>query len=446
MVLSVLHGSLMLLLALVALLAPLGVRGSEGDRDAAFRSCRDLCSARCRVLQGAVDSGREYSPGSDPFQVLPQELLSQWDQTAEAAGSAGPAAAAAAAGAAADGALSMEEAAVPRPAGWAARNLFGWDCASNCGYECMHANEARRQRTWAAQQEKLQQQQQGQGQPPSPSPASPPPTWKYHGKWPFTRVLGFQELFSSLFSVVNALPHLYWFVRLRREFAPQGSFLGLGFGLGSGSGSAGAGTKARGGPSSSSSSAAALHMLPLWSLYSAVYTNTWLWSTVFHARDLLWTERLDYFCASTGLTFSLAVVLIRIFDVRQWSRRGAFVFLPLALGLAAHISYLQWVHFDYGWNMRVSLCVGVAHSFLWLWLCISRWGDGYHARMVGVTLALWACAALEVFDFPPWGRLLDAHAIWHGLTPVLGFMFYQWVRDDLRFQLKQQQENTHKHV
>lgn len=445
MLLSVLHASMLLLALLALVTCPVSVRGSEGDRDAAFRYCRDLCGSRCRVLQGAVDTDRGLSAGSDPFEVLPAEVLRQWDQTAPAAAAAGPGLGSVGA---ADGALSMEEAAVPRPAGWLARNFFGWDCASNCGYECMHANEARRQRSWALQQEKLQQAQQaqqqgpaqgqGQGQQAASSSVSPPPTWKYYGKWPFTRVCGFQELFSSLFSVANALPHLYWFVRLRREFAAPGSFLGP---------PAAPGTRARGGPSASAAaSSSSLPMLPLWGLYSAVYTNTWLWSTVFHARDLLWTERLDYFCASIGLAFSLAVVLIRIFDIRSWRRRCGLVFLPLSLGLGAHISYLQWVHFDYGWNMRVSLCVGVVHSFLWLWLCVSRWSDAYHGRMVAVTLALWACAALEVFDFPPWARLLDAHAIWHGLTPVLGFMFYQWVRDDLRFQLKQQQENTHKHV
>ena len=36
----------------------------------------------------------------------------------------------------------------------------------------------------------------------------------------------------------------------------------------------------------------------LWlSLYPWVGMNTWLWSTVFHARDVRWTEAADYFFA-----------------------------------------------------------------------------------------------------------------------------------------------------
>ena len=89
---------------------------------------------------------------------------------------------------------------------------------------------------------------------------------------------------------------------------------------------------------------------------------------------------------------------------------------------------------------------GVVHSVLWLVLAGLRWKDGYYARIVFVTLAIWLAAALEVFDFAPFARLLDAHAIWHGLTPALSFVFYQWVRDDLAFQTKQALEGRNKQV
>jgi hypothetical protein len=34
---------------------------------------------------------------------------------------------------------------------------------------------------------------------------------KYYGKWPFTRVLGCQEIMSVVFSIANAIPHIHNF-------------------------------------------------------------------------------------------------------------------------------------------------------------------------------------------------------------------------------------------
>jgi hypothetical protein len=151
-----------------------------------------------------------------------------------------------------------------------------------------------------------------------------------------------------------------------------------------------------------------------------------------------------------GLSYSLAVVILRSLGDRGHQVRVRLVIFSLVfLGLVTHIGYLQLVHFDYGWNMQVSIGVGIVHSLLWLVLCARRWSDGYHGRMVCVTLGLWACAALEVFDFPPFPSsypLLDAHAIWHGLTPILGWQLYRWVHDDLMAQAKIQQQQTEKRV
>jgi hypothetical protein len=41
------------------------------------------------------------------------------------------------------------------------------------------------------------------------------------------------------------------------------------------------------------------------------------------------------------------------------------------------------------------------------------------------------CAAMmEIFDFPPWASLLDAHATWHACTVPLGFMWYKFLQAD----------------
>ena len=74
--------------------------------------------------------------------------------------------------------------------------LFQWTCDSNCAYDCMRAHVR-----WAA----------AQGWP----------VLKYHGKWPFVRVWGMQELLSVVFSVGNLLPHAYYALQYRRRVSSR---------------------------------------------------------------------------------------------------------------------------------------------------------------------------------------------------------------------------------
>lgn len=39
-------------------------------------------------------------------------------------------------------------------------------------------------------------------------------------------------------------------------------------------------------------------------IYSMIAMNTWVWSTVFHARDTPLTEKLDYYCTTIHVIFS----------------------------------------------------------------------------------------------------------------------------------------------
>ena len=67
-----------------------------------------------------------------------------------------------------------------------------WSCESDCRYSCMRLHEAwMTQRGWDVV--------------------------KYHGKWPFQRVWGLQELLSVLFSLGNLLPHAYYAFQYRRR-------------------------------------------------------------------------------------------------------------------------------------------------------------------------------------------------------------------------------------
>eukprot|EP00947_MAST-08B_sp_MAST-8B-sp1_P004464 g4464.t1 len=233
---------------------------------------------------------------------------------------------------------AAREAPRPVPLGSADRALR-WTCGEDCGYRCMHASVAHwtgKGYFWEANY-------------------GLDPVQQYHGKWPFIRYLGTQEIASTSFSVANALPHAYYlFVVPRAAFdCPPGQ----------------------------------AHYGWAWRLWPVVSLNTWLWSAVFHARDTWVTERLDYHFATAYLVyvcFALAIDLLPTSSgassasgtsgASSASTRGrstaasgrvvveagevrgvplvAAAFLALWVG---HCAYLNLVKFDYGWNMTVSV-------------------------------------------------------------------------------------------
>lgn len=54
----------------------------------------------------------------------------------------------------------------------------------------------------------------------------------------------------------------------------------------------------------------------------------------------------------------------------------------------------------------------------------------YAWKIVFTMVGLVTDGLLEVFDFPPIYGLFDAHSIWHGITPMLSYMFYSFLIDD----------------
>jgi hypothetical protein len=54
-----------------------------------------------------------------------------------------------------------------------------------------------------------------------------------------------------------------------------------------------------------------------------------------------------------------------------------------------------------------------------------------HASTAALAVALTTAAtALELIDFPPFGRAIDAHALWHLATVPLAVMWYDFLVTD----------------
>lgn len=75
-----------------------------------------------------------------------------------------------------------------------------------------------------------------------------------------------------------------------------------------------------------------------------------------YGRDVVVTERLDYFSAIALLGISLIVAIIRTANLRVEAAR-VMVAAPILAFLATHMLYLQFYTFDYGTNFSRGLSI-----------------------------------------------------------------------------------------
>lgn len=259
--------------------------------------------------------------------------------------------------------------------------LTFWSCIENCRYHCMQ------QITDRAIQDGT-------------------PVYQYYGKWPFYRLFGIQEPASVLFSIGNGYVHYYYYKILRREI-PNGYF-----------------------------------MKPFMLVFAMIGINAWVWSTVFHSRDFPVTEKLDYFSAGLFLLYSLYYALIRLFHIEN---RVIIRLLTVVISIMflAHVSYLSFYRFDYGYNMMASVIVGSLQLALWVGWAILQYikpenkdRRSYAYLVIVSVVGTGAAMSLELFDFPPFLRVLDAHSLWHLSTIPLMMMWYRFVLLDTPHEMR----------
>lgn len=260
--------------------------------------------------------------------------------------------------------------------------LTQWDCLSECKFRSMELRE-----------------QEKEGDPE-----------KYFGKWPFTRVYGIQEPGSVAFSALNLLAtvsgltgfiHLVYFQLPRKLMGNKGPVY---------------------------------EYTLLVVIYGLAQCNSWLWSTVFHSRDTKLTEALDYSSAIAVVGFGILLAIIRTASIRVEASR-VMVAAPVLAFFGAHIGYMNFYRFDYGWNILVCSVVGVTQLLLWMiWAALVRHPS---ALLVWASSILTGLALLlELYDFPPYWGLLDAHALWHAATIPITLMWWAFLRQDATYQTK----------
>ena len=275
---------------------------------------------------------------------------------------------------------------------------------------------------------------------------------KYFGHWSFHHYFGLEEPASSLFSLGNAVPHVF---EIWRQIRSR-SFLYSRCRVASYKrGISGAGAEDCG---SACSNDAPYFLQPWADLYPYVALLAWVSSAVYHSKRTEETELLDLSTALLLLAYGLAITTRRL--------AGPHVnemYVTAAAGCGAAL--VMWrVHamltpgrVSFQQHMTTAISLVVASVALWvLWLFTSRdqhsapgpgganrclvWPLFDHGgswanklRMLFFQLSFVAASMLELFDFPPFLGTFDAHALWHACTIPLGFVWYTFIEQDKKY-------------
>ncbi|RDB26240.1 Protein PER1 [Hypsizygus marmoreus] len=281
-----------------------------------------------------------------------------------------------------------------------ALRLTRWTCEDDCKYSCMHEITDRDVERGI----RIQQ---------------------YYGKWPFWRLAGVQEPASVAFSLLNLWSHVHGAREIQKRIPNA-------------------------------------HPMKRFYLIGCVASiNAWIWSSVFHTRDLPTTEKLDYFSAALTILYALYCTVVRLFHLYPKTYRSRVTLSSVSstphnasrvytswsllciIVYIVHVSYLTLLpRFDYTYNMAFNLIIGFSHNALWLIYALPTsvvrrfptQPKSYRPSFVGkagvFVVLMTAATTLELFDFPPWGRIIDAHSLWHLSTAPIAMLWYTFLIED----------------
>lgn len=291
--------------------------------------------------------------------------------------------------------------------------LLLWNCESNCDYQCQQIITGERKE----HEEEI---------------------YQFHGKWPFWRIFGIQELASMIFSIGNFVVHYIGFKKMCRAYSSREADANLKY--------------------------AYFNTI----LISVITMGAWLCSTIFHIRDFDITERMDYYFAGLTVLSGFHSIGARILGLFRPDRKLArYIFGGLCVAAySAHIYRLvtDWL---YTYNMQANVTVGLLQNGCLCILCYNLYSKYYELEqgksmnlehlnyidfkriilpsfyssspklyslypLILSTIVVLGMS-LEIFDFPPFFYdLIDAHSLWHLVTIFPAYLgWYDWMIWDI---------------
>ncbi|RLV90488.1 Protein PER1 [Spathaspora sp. JA1] len=255
---------------------------------------------------------------------------------------------------------------------------------------------------------------------------------QFYGKWPFIKVLGVQEFFSTLFSLGNFYVNYHNLIKVLRQYRR----------------------------SSGSGGETEYQLMYLQYVILLVFSCIgWIFSTVFHFRDIPLTETLDYFGAFAIMLSNLNAIVVRYFKLYKHTTVLKIWQVGLIFLYIYHTTRLL-KFWDYQYNMQMNVFVGITGMILWIVHSFSKYKQ-YHSYFyiynnsiqilpyetklltklnylsiskssliplipIFNNIFLLGGLSFELNDFAPIARLVDAHSLWHLTTIFPSIIWHDW--------------------
>jgi hypothetical protein len=178
-----------------------------------------------------------------------------------------------------------------------------------------------------------------------------------------------------------------------------------------------------------------IRLLPIISL------NAWLLSAYFHSKKTEFSSLIDYIGALILISYSTWIVVRRVWGNNANETKVNFIFITSVVLILYRIYYMYIGKISFDSHMTLCISLSVCHVSLWLiWIFIlgkenkqqsnnnnantSRNSSKYCRIICFFCQILFIIASmLEIFDFPPYFEIFDAHSLWHALTVPLGMKY-----------------------
>ncbi|KAK6457099.1 Per1-like-domain-containing protein [Scheffersomyces xylosifermentans] len=284
-----------------------------------------------------------------------------------------------------------------------------WSCEADCNYKCQQIVTNKREKTGL-------------------------PVVQFYGKWPFTRVFGVQEFFSTVFSLGNFYVNYISLDRVVQQYYKN----------------------SKSDPQQQRYSV----MVAQYVVLIVVSLVGWSFSSLFHLRDNNITETLDYFGASAIILSNFNAIVVRYFSLFKTNTNILSLWYGILLFVYVSHCVKLLYNWDYWYNTMANLVVGVSAMVLWCLHALNvkrQYSRNYimynnsiqllpfetklltklnhiglgQAKLVPVlpalfNLWLFVGVSFEFFDWAPIQRLVDAHSIWHLFTILPTIFWYDW--------------------
>ncbi len=236
------------------------------------------------------------------------------------------------------------------------------------------------------------------------------PIKKYYGHWPFIRFFGLEQPASVLFSLANTIPHIVHIF------------------------------------SHNENKRIYYFMSPWLKVVPFVSLNAWLCSAYFHSKITPFSSLIDYISALLLISYSLWLVFRRIMGVKVNSILVTTLFVLYSALIINRIKLMIQNKITFDSHMTLAISLSCIHIILWVFWIIYKCcqnnnnNNNYNYKLTRKRIYIIICcqiwfiiaSMLEIFDFPPFFGIFDAHSLWHLATPLLGSLWYYfWSIDAL---------------